>query len=59
MSGRRKNIMDIRELLRHMRSTTSDRAVQRATGVHRNTVKEYRPSAERTRLLCAIPSLLT
>ena len=32
--------MDIRELLRQLRQTTSDRAVQRATGVHRKTVKQ-------------------
>ncbi len=34
--------MDIRELLRHMQATPSDRAVQRATGAHRRTIQRYR-----------------
>ncbi len=34
--------MDIRELIRHLRTTDSDRAVQRATGIDRRTVKHYR-----------------
>ena len=34
--------MDIRDLLRHIQSTPSDRAVQRATGAHRQTVQRYR-----------------
>jgi len=34
--------MDIRELLRHIRANSSDRRVQRETGVHRLTVKRYR-----------------
>jgi transposase len=34
--------MDIRELLRHIRTTDSDRAVQRATGIDRRTVQRYR-----------------
>jgi len=34
--------MDIRELLLHVRSEASDRAVQRLTGMHRKTVKRYR-----------------
>ena len=34
--------MDIRELLLHLRRYPSDRAVQRATGIHRQTVKRYR-----------------
>ena len=43
--------MDIRELLRQLRQTTSDRAVQRATGVHRQTVKRYRTWATAQGLL--------
>ena len=50
MSGRRKNVMDIRELLRHMRNTPSDRGVQRATGVDRRTVKQHRKWAQELRL---------
>lgn len=42
MPGRRKNAVDIRELILHLRRYEHDRAVQRATGVHRRTVKRYR-----------------
>jgi hypothetical protein len=34
--------MDIRELLLHLQAKPSDRAVQRATGMHRQTVRHYR-----------------
>ena len=34
--------MDLRELLRHIQTTPSDRAVQRATGAHRRTIQRYR-----------------
>jgi hypothetical protein len=34
--------MDLRELLRHIQVTPSDRAVQRATGAHRRTIQRYR-----------------
>ena len=34
--------MDIRELLRHIQATPSDRAVHRATGAHRQTIQRYR-----------------
>ena len=37
MTGKRLATMDIRELLRHLRETESDRAVQRATGFDRRT----------------------
>ena len=43
--------MDIRELLRHIQSTPSDRAVQRATGAHRQTVQRYRAWAAEHSLL--------
>jgi len=43
--------MDVRELLRHMRMTKSDRAVARATGAHRKTVLRYRPWAQAHHLL--------
>jgi transposase len=51
MAGRRKDLMDVRELLRHVRATASDRAVARATGVHRRTVQRYRQWAEQHGLL--------
>ncbi len=51
MSGRRKSIMDIRELLRHMRSNVSNRGVQRETGIDRRTVKQYRAWASEQGLL--------
>ena len=51
MSGRRKQTVDIRELLLHLRRTASDRAVQRATSVHRQTVKSYRTWAAKQGLL--------
>lgn len=34
--------MDIRELVRHLRASDSDRAVQRDTGIDRRTVQRYR-----------------
>lgn len=43
--------MDIRELLLYLRANASDRAVQRATGVHRQTVKHYRTWAAAQGLL--------
>jgi transposase len=43
--------MDIRELLLHLRRYKSDRAVQRATGMHRQTVKRYRAWASEQGLL--------
>ena len=50
--------MDIREIMLHLRQTASDRAVQRATGVHRQTVKRYRAWAAAQGLLTGpLPSL--
>lgn len=43
--------MDIRELLRHLRETASDRAVSRATGIDRRTVQRYRAWATDQQLL--------
>ncbi len=51
MPGRRKTTLDIRTLILHMRSMSSDRAVQRATGMHRSTVKRYRQWAAEHGLL--------
>ena len=43
--------MDIRELLRHIQVTPSDRAVQRATGAHRRTIQRFRTWAGQQGLL--------
>jgi len=43
--------MDIRELIRHLRATDSDRAVQRDTGIDRRTVQRYRTWATEHQLL--------
>src|SRR5437762_2832019 len=42
MAGRRIALMDIRELVRHLRANDSDRAVQRDTGLDRRTIQRYR-----------------
>ena len=47
--------MDIRELVLQMRKSDKDRAVQRATGVHRQTVKRYRAWATEQGLLSDAP----
>ncbi|RRR77950.1 MAG: IS21 family transposase [Candidatus Viridilinea halotolerans] len=58
MAGRRIEIMDIRELVRHLRATASDRAVQRDTGVDRRTVQRYRAWALEHQLLSGpLPAL--
>jgi transposase len=50
--------MDIRELLRHLRATDSDRAVQRDTGINRRTVQRYRAWATAQELLTGpLPAL--
>jgi transposase len=51
MPGRRKQSMDIRELILQMRRYNSDRAVQRNSGLHRQTVKRYRQWATEQGLL--------
>jgi transposase len=42
MAGRRIHTVDIRELVRHLRDTTNDSAVRRATGLNRRTIQRYR-----------------
>jgi transposase len=50
--------MDIRELLRHIQSTASDREVARMPGAHRRTVQRYRRWAQRQGLLAGpLPEL--
>jgi len=51
MPGKRKETMDIREVLRQMRQGLSDRAVAKATGVNRKTVARYRSWATEQGLL--------
>jgi hypothetical protein len=43
--------MNIRELVRHMQATPSDRALQRATGLNRRTIHRYRTWAQAQGLL--------
>jgi transposase len=58
MPGKRKETMDIRELLRHMRQGQSNRAVAHALGIDRKTVSRYRAWATEQGLLeGALPSL--
>jgi transposase len=51
MPGKRKETMDIRELLRYIQRGQSDRAVEKATGVNRKTVARYRAWATEQNLL--------
>ena len=48
---RRKDAMEIHQLLKHIRETTSDRRVHRDTGVARPTVKKFRAWAKERGLL--------
>lgn len=58
MPGKRKETMDIREMLRHLQEVPSDRAVARALKVDRKTVKRYRSWAmERGLLEGPLPGL--
>jgi transposase len=42
MPGKRKETMDVREILRHLRLGQSNRAVAKALGIDRKTVSRYR-----------------
>src|SRR5262249_10287951 len=42
MAGRRTDLMDLRELLRYLQTTSNVSAIQRATGLHRRTIRRYR-----------------
>ena len=58
MPGKRKETMDIREILRYLRQGESNRAVARATGINRKTVGRYRAWAAKHGLLSGpLPSL--
>ena len=51
MSGRRADVLDIREMLRQMRLGASNRAIAEALQASRNTVKKYREWAKEQGLL--------
>ncbi len=51
MSGRRADVLDIREMLRQMRLGASNRAIAEAMQASRNTVKKYRVWAQEQDLL--------
>lgn len=60
MAGRRVPVHDLRELLRHLQSTTNDSAIRRATGLNRRTIARYRAWATQHHLLdptVPLPSL--
>jgi len=42
MTERKLKLMDIRELLLHLRAQSSDRQIQQDTGLNRRTIKRYR-----------------
>jgi transposase len=51
MSNRRKNVMDIRELVNELRSGSSDRQISRDMQIARETVRRYREWAQSAGLL--------
>lgn len=51
MTERRLKLMDIREMIRHMREGRSDRQIGKDVGVDRRTVKRYRKWAEGSGLM--------
>lgn len=53
MAGRRKDVLDIREIVRRMRLGEPDRRIGRDLGVSRNTVAQYRAWAEHEGFLAA------
>ena len=51
MTERKLKLMDIRELLLHLRAQSSDRQIQKDTGFNRRTIKRYREWAHSQGLL--------
>lgn len=51
MTERKLKLMDIRELLLHLRAHASDRQIQKDTGLNRRTIKRYREWARHQGLL--------
>jgi len=58
MSGRRKDLIDIQELLRQLRTGDSNRHIARQMRIDRRTVKRYRQWAQAHDLLTGPPPLL-
>ena len=55
---RRTNLMDIREILAHLRSGSSNRQISRDMGIDRRTVRRYRKWAQAQGLLVGeLPSI--
>jgi len=46
MAGRSRSVLDVREMLRRLRSGETDRRIARDLGVSRRTVRKYRERAE-------------
>lgn len=58
MANRRKDSMEIQEIVRRLRAGDSDRAIHQALGMHRETVKKYRVWATEQGLLTGeLPSV--
>ena len=58
MAGRSIGLMDVREVLRHLQTTTNLSAIQRATGLNRRTLMRYRAwAAEQGLLTGPLPPL--
>lgn len=51
MAGRSLDLMDLRDLVRRLRTTTNDSALQRDTGLNRRTIRRYRMWAQQQGLL--------
>jgi transposase len=51
MAGRSLDLMDLRDLVRRLRTTTNDSAIQRDTGLNRRTIRRYRAWAVQQGLL--------
>lgn len=51
MAGTRKDLMDIRDLIRRLQATTNDSQIQRDTGINRRTIRRYRQWAQEQHLL--------
>ena len=54
MSGRRKAVMDVREIVVQLRAGVSDRQIAKGLRISRNTVKRYRGWAEAQGLLAEV-----
>ncbi len=53
MSGRRSNVLDIREVLRRVRLGESDRAIAEALAISRKTVQKYRMRRVAGAMMCS------